>query len=158
MATSSNERAIDWLSHAAVSIQVRERITSASAQYIVGRLSSLLLDRLPPELANQMLKILPKEVAATHHHLHARARAAADRSIGYTAFVDAASYAAGVCDEKRCDEEGDVFYRKLADAYLWAVAQELPPELKAEFVRFLPLDLRARMNIYSAVSEDAKVA
>ena len=42
--------------------------------------------------------------------------------------------------------------------YLWAVAQELPVELKYRLTAHLPADLRCRMNLYSGYSGAEKVA
>ncbi|HUP58690.1 MAG TPA: hypothetical protein VM598_14625 [Bdellovibrionota bacterium] len=155
-------RAIDWFDHAISSVSRHERELGDSAPYIVERLTTVLLERLPSDLSNRMLRMLPREVALSHEALHRPADSAGDRTIGYVAFVAAAHDAIGVCEGKLAEharsDDGDAFCRKIVDAFLWAVAQELPADMKAAFVGSLPGELRSRMNIYSDVAEGSQVA
>jgi len=156
-------RSIDWLDHTAVSLKSKVRDLGDSAPYVAERLAALLLDRLPRSLANRLVALLPDEVARAHRLLYRTAHSEGDRSISYITFVEAAQAAIGVCatgERMRGHEESDVdrFYRDVADAFLWAITQELPSDLKHQVEQEISADLRARMNLYSASAEESKVA
>lgn len=156
-------RSIDWLNHTATSLKHHVRDLDDSAPYVAERLSSLLLDRLPRRLSNRLVALLPPEVARSHRLLRRTASADGNRSIGYITFVEAAQAAVGVCTTGErmsgLDEiDAERFYRDVADAFLWAVMQELPPDLKGLVEQEISADLRARMNLYSASAEESKVA
>jgi hypothetical protein len=155
-------RSIDWFQHVVVSMGFRVRELGDSTPYVAERLSALLLDRLPKRLSNRMLGLLPTEVARSHRLLRRPASSRGNPSIGYPAFVEAAGLAVGVCEvpnlERLSEEEAETFYRLVADAFLWAVTQELPPDLKAGVEDAISSDLKARMNLYSACAEESKVA
>src|SRR4051812_32736764 len=123
-------RSIDWFQHSVVSLRFRIKGLGESAPYVIERLSALLLDRLPPRISNRMLGLLPTEVAREHRLLRRSAASDANRSIGYISFVEAAQTAMGVSEagvalDVLGDDEADILYRHVADAFLWAVAQEL---------------------------------
>jgi hypothetical protein len=156
-------RSIDWFQHSVISIRSRIPELGDSTPYVTERLAALLLDRLPRRLSNRMLGLLPSEVAASHRLLRRPASSVGDSSIGYPAFVEVAQEAVGVSEThinpgEMGEEEALTFYRMVADAFLWAVTQELPPDLKSLVERDISADLRARMNLYSASAEESKVA
>lgn len=116
-------------------------------------LGALLLARIPSDLARQLLGLLPHGASRDLAALARHADGDPDRSIGYIQFVEAARNDLG----NRLGEELDI-ERRIADAFLWAMSGDLPAELKSDFARELPSELRSRMNLYSAYSEDQKVA
>jgi hypothetical protein len=73
--------------------------------------------------------------------------------------VEKASYALG-CEsiDLSDDERARGLAERVANAFLWGIAFELPPELKDRLNDALPGEFRSRMNLYSAISDDAKVA
>jgi hypothetical protein len=156
-------RSIDWFEHTVTSLRFRIRGLDESAPYVIERLAALLLDRLPRRVSNRMLGLLPPEVARQHRLLRRSASSDANRSIGYISFVEAAQAAIGVCEagvalDVMGDDDADILYRQVADAFLWAVAQELPPDLKCQLEEEISAELRARMDLYSAIDECGKVA
>jgi hypothetical protein len=156
-------RSIDWFEHSVTSMKYCIRELGESAPYVAERLTALLLDRLPRRLSNRMLGLLPNEIARDHRLLRRPASSPGDRSIGYSSFVEVAQAAIGVSGlggklSEMAKDEADKYYRNVANAFLWAVTQELPPDLKAAVEQAISADLKARMNLYSACAEDAKVA
>jgi hypothetical protein len=128
---------------------------------LVECLSTLLLERLPSEISQALLELLPEH---DFSGLHRAAECRAETSIGYYDFVQKAATAVGVMgieiERKNPPEETDLwkFSEKLVDSFLWSVAQEFPPELKAKMITHLPAELRHRMDLNLAHSDDSKVA
>jgi hypothetical protein len=187
--------AINWLGFACRSLQASVPEASGDAQYLVERLSLLLLARLPADLAEELLDLLPdpearprsqgltpvekkagkgergpKRAGAGERPLRrgaSRMKGAGksgDRSIGLTDFVELTRRLLGVTDIPRQPkyEGSEPEYCKLCeqvtDAFLWAVSQEIPVELKGRMAEHLPADLRCRMNLRSGYSARDKVA
>jgi hypothetical protein len=110
-----------------------------------------------------MIRLLPREVAMEHPLLQRPAASQPNSSIGYMSFVEMTHHAIGVCEEGRGfarleGEEREVVCRHLADTFLWAVFQEIPPELKSRIAAELPLDLRSRASLYTDSASHARVA
>ena len=90
------------------------------------------------------LKAIGVERPVNEHMLHS----------GTALGVERAAHALGL---SRLDSTTDL-PSQAADAFLWAVAQDLPPDLKEILARELPTELKARMNLGTMHSEEAKVA
>ena len=112
----------------------------------------------------QLMELLPMHEESNLFSLRQHARTSEDLSIGYTDFVEKVQHTLEMEGEswsgsgkiQGLDEE--TFYRSVADTFLWAVIQEIPPELKGPLARELPMELRSRMNLYCAHSEGEQVA
>jgi hypothetical protein len=144
-------RSINWLENTSRSVSSRfPKVGEKNARYIADRLSILLLERLTPETANELISVLPEPAS---ENLRGAANSLADQVVGYTDFVEQVS---------RSFFSGSIGFTDsselIADSFLWAVAQELSPELKWKLTQELPVDLRSRMNIYAGGGEDSKVA
>ncbi|MCM2324617.1 MAG: hypothetical protein NDJ90_15260 [Oligoflexia bacterium] len=137
---------INWLDNTRRSIASQVPSAAPCSLEVTLRLTALLLDRLPDEPRQQMLLLLPparrealEPVSGFRVTRYADLVAAADESLRRTG----------------CDASGD----RVASIFLWEMAHELPPELKALFADALPVELGSRMNLYASGGiEDAKVA
>lgn len=153
---------MNWLETAERSIQYSVPEAPDCALHVADRLSSLLLSRLPDEISNELLGLLPESVDRSA--LHVPEKHDADRSIGYPAFVELTRHLLGLTEllDMPKYSESEALYGELCDhvteAYLWAVAQDLPLHLKARMKDHLPTDLRCRMNLNSGYSQSDKVA
>jgi hypothetical protein len=147
-------RHINWVQHTTQSLKDRlpPLKPGNSAEYLTHRLASLLLERISPEAARALIALLPQE--SLFPDLRVSAESEALLEIGYTDFLDRAHSALGVFQLNTADNAA----KTAADAFLWAIAQDLPPDLKTSLGRELPAELTSRMNLGSAHSEEAKVA
>jgi hypothetical protein len=153
-AVPSEHRSINWIENASNAIgQHSPQLDSHTSMRVGERLGALLLARISPDLARQLLGLLPHGASRDLAALARHADGDPDHSIGYIQFVEAAHNDLGGLSE--AEEELE---RRIADAFLWAMSGDLPAELKADLTRELPAELRSRMNLYSAYSEDQKVA
>jgi hypothetical protein len=144
-------RSINWLESTSRSVSSHfPKVGEKNARYIADRLSILLLERLSPETATELLSVLPEGVCG---NLQGAALSPVDHVVGYPDFVDVVS---------RSFFSGSIGFTDssevIADFFLWAVAQELTPDLKWKMIQELPADLRSRMNLYTGESDDSKVA
>jgi hypothetical protein len=130
-------------------------------------LAVLLLERLPLRLGKQIVAILPSEAAKGEFDFVQGSKSAQDDSkcdlaIGYPDFVEQISHSffASVKPSEKSSDEGltEEYYRKIADAFLWAFAQEFSSEMKYQLSELLPVDLRSRMNLYVGGSDQSQVA
>jgi hypothetical protein len=159
----SGPRTIDWLESTSRSLASSVPEAAEHASYVTERLGMLLLERLPPELSRELIALLPEE-KQLRIPTWIRAELRADRSIGYPAFVSLTRHLLGVTElldlPQYADSEEN--YAELCHhvtaSFLWAVAQELPIELKQRLAPHLPRDLSARMNLVTGYSGDEKVA
>jgi hypothetical protein len=166
-------QAIHWLEDARRAIERSVPQAAEAAPLIAGRLSELLLARLPAELAREMLDLLPEDASRGRlgepmrglaAHRRRDARLGPDRSIGHTAFVALTRHLMGLTellDSPEYAESEEAYCRLCEQAtaeFLWAVAHDLPVELKARIAEHLPSDLKSRMNLYSGFSHAEKVA
>lgn len=148
-------RPVDWLRDSEKSISnrlsqnpVKEKL---HINQVCERLAALLLERLPPELASQMMAMLPQDKQEALNSLHQSAESDSDASIGYTTFVERAATAVGV-------ETDDDTIHQLTDAFLWGVVEEVPGDFKKRLTEVLPAELRSRMDLYSERENESKVA
>jgi hypothetical protein len=144
-------RSINWLENTSRSVSSHfPKVGEKNAKYIADRLSILLLERLKPETANELIAVLPEGVS---EGLERYAGSAADHLVGYPDFVDLVS---------RSFFSGSIAFtdssEAIADFFLWSVAKEITPDLKWKLIQELPVDLRSRMNLYTGDNEDSKVA
>lgn len=157
-------RYINWLETADRAIYSQFPELTNCSSHIAERLSALLLERLPTDTSQAILRLLPEGNWMAMRSLSASAIGEADCSIGYTDFVERSVHAVGCThhgrDFHRQDRETELFElsRRIVDVFLWAIAQEIPPEIKSRMATELPSDLRIRMNLISAASDDARVA
>lgn len=162
--SASDSRSVNWLEHTAASIIHNFPEMKQASVQITDRLSSLLLERLPAQLGQELLELLPKSVLDhCSDALKSSANSDSDRSIGYPDFVQRAELTLGCLQySPREYSPGQYSYgqlsEKIVDAFLWAIASDLPPDLKFRMSEDLPIDLRSRMDLYSAHSDDSKVA
>jgi hypothetical protein len=145
-------RSINWLDSTERALQALFPDYKAASHHVTERLTTLLLDRLPRPLAEDLLDLLPEDESRTALALEAQTDE--DASIGYPDFIEKAEQALGSTGLG----VDPAISHEIADAYLWAVVHEIPPDMKYQLIRALPLELRSRMDLYSASSDDAKVA
>jgi len=165
MTTPHPDRSINWFDHTNQSLVSQFPETTPYSEYLVERLAALLLERLPPDLSRKLIGLLPENTIQGHlNPLTASAISQEETSIGYNDFVERTESTLGCSDLSKqklledSEEEMRNFAEQLANSFLWAVAQEFPAEIKTRMIERLPSDLRARMNLYSAQSDDSKVA
>jgi hypothetical protein len=177
-------RSINWLESTSRQILGKfPEIRSKNAYYIAERLSTLLLERLPADQSEELIALLPDYITSPntlYRGLLTAARAQPDFVVGYPDFVDQVSRsflenitpvetefpeAAGistassaVINRSADNFEEQEYYEKIADAFLWAIAEEIPVDLKSRMTEVLPVDIRSRMNLYSGGMEESKVA
>jgi hypothetical protein len=163
------DRTINWFDHSVQSMEAQLPWSKKQGPYLVERLSALLLERLPPETSQAILNLLPVQNIQTYFYgrlerLQNSAVSGADFSIGYHDFIQRASLALGVCEislkgSRTLAESGLLYFgEKVADNFLWSVAQEFPPELKQTLLNQLPAELKNRMDLFSSHVDEAKVA
>lgn len=151
-------RSIHWFEHTRRSISSQFPNTRPNDGYLVERLSALFLERLPPEVAQGVLALLPEGSIVEHYnHLTVSANAPTNSSIGYPDFIEKTAQVLGI-SEKPIEWLHEALPRKIADFFLWTVVQDFPAELKSRIIENLPLELKSRMNLYAAFAEEAKVA
>jgi hypothetical protein len=144
-------RSINWLESTSRSVSSHfPKVGEKNARYIADRLSILLLERLKPETAKELVAVLPEGVSQS---LEDVASSPVDHLVGYPDFVDLVS---------RSFFSGSIAFtdssEAIADFFLWAIAQEITPDLKWKLIQELPVDLRCRMNLYTGDTDDSKVA
>ncbi len=148
-------RPVDWLRDSERSISNRLSRHRDKDRFpierVSARLAALLLERLPPDLARQMLRMLPDEKQAALSSLKKSADSDGESSIGYPTFIERAALALGV-------NEDDETIREITDAFLWGVVEEIPGEFKVRLTEVLPVELRSRMDLYSERENESKVA
>jgi hypothetical protein len=148
-------RPIDWLRDSERSISNRLSQHPHKNQFPLGqvseRLAALLLERLPSDLAHQMIEMLPEEKQTALKSLHQSAGAESDQSIGYPTFIERAAHALGL-------QENEDTIREITDAFLWGVVEEVPGDFKMRLTEVLPAELKSRMDLYSERENESKVA
>jgi hypothetical protein len=160
----SNSRPIDWLESTSRSLSTRFPETKNYSHLLTGRLASLLLERLPEETSQQILRLLPPTLVQNPvPALSTSASSDADHSIGYIDFVKRTASIVGVSDPRsdhngiNSESELSNFSEKLTDAFFWAIAQEFPADLKTRLIEGLPAEICSRMDLYNAQTEESKV-
>ena len=161
-------RAINWLDSTSRSLQGGFPDAADAADYVTERLSALMLERLTPQIAAQLLELLPEDVShgtwRELDSLRTSAHSSGNPSIGFVDFVERTRHALGLTElldspaYENSEEAYEQLCHQIADAFLWAVAYEVPAEIKIRMTEELPLELRSRMNLYGAHSEREKVA
>ena len=126
----------------------------SGSEYVTQRLTALLLERLPPGVAQPFFSLLPKSMTARSPALQLVAGSAEDTSIGYPDFVKHAESAIGTLDLM----PDEALCKNVANAFLWAIVQDIPADLKNRMIQALPVELSSRMNLYSAMADGSKVA
>lgn len=147
-------RAVNWFETTCRRIRLQAPTAAPCAEKLTERLSALLLERLPPWVSGSVLGLLPSSVLDLHGSLLNCARGEAETSIGYPSFVQYSGYVMRTSGLEVTDTD----VRQAVDAFLWSFANELPADLKAQLCELLPLELRSRMDLYSSISDDARVA
>ncbi len=155
MALTRN-RPVNWFEHTSRALQAAAPRLHPRCNQLTERLSSLLLERLPPHIANELVRSLPDEAGGMAQALSRIAQAPADASIGYSTFIEVTAQSLGIGDELSLDFERDT--DQVVSTFLWAIMQDFPPDFKSDIARYLPADLKSRMNLYSGMSEQSKVA
>jgi hypothetical protein len=158
-------RPINWLDTTSRSIAARfPEIRERNANYITERLSILLLERLSSDLGEELIALLPENAIAQKMRSDFKQAASKfhqDRSIGYPDFIEviSRSFLENVAPSSQDIREYEHdYYEKIADAFLWAFAQEFSADLKWKLSQDLPLEIGSRMNLNSSVNEESRVA
>jgi hypothetical protein len=148
-------RPVDWIRDSEKSISNRLSKHPNKDQFrlshISERMAALLLERLPSDLAQQMIAMLPEDKQAALKSLHQSAGSKSDQSIGYPTFIERAAQAIGL-------QENDETIREITDAFLWGVVEEVPGDFKVRLTEVLPAELKSRMDLYSERENESKVA
>lgn len=158
MASNSNQRSVNWVEQISRSLAATfPSFGVRNSEYLTVRLSQRLLERLPPDVANALLELLPEAVGGDDSDSVCLRRSAAQQpelSIGYPDLVELAQRS--LIEPLSILE--DEFFERVVDYFLWEFAQQLSPDLKYRISENLPVDLRTRMNLYSGHVEESKVA
>lgn len=152
-------RSINWIEDTGRSLQgAFPSLRAVNSQYMTTRLCRTLLERLPQDVGTTLLAMLPDSVGLSDLEYAALCEAtkqAPELSIGYPDLIEIAMRSLIEPIELPQDAE---FFAHVVDYFLWAFAQEFPPEIKDRISENLPIDLRSRMNLYSGHVEESKVA
>jgi hypothetical protein len=143
-------RSINWMDTTERTLQALFPEYKSASRRLTERLGALLLERLPHGLSRALLELLPFQTGFDPQS----EEGGGNTSIGYTDFIEKTEQALGSSGLDVSPETA----REIADAFLWAVVHEIPSEMKHDLTHTLPLELRARMDLYSASSDEAKVA
>lgn len=153
-----NREYINWIESVSRSMQATfPQIPSGSCPYFVYRLTRRLFERLPSDVANATLTLLPDDalLADQRIKLGQAAERAPDLSIGYPSLVEQARNS--LLEPATAELHPDTFER-IVDFYLWEMSQHLPTEINQRIADNLPVDLRCRLSVSSGDAEGAKVA
>jgi hypothetical protein len=156
----SADRVINWFDHSSRSIAARFPQVAGCADYVTERLGALLLETLPSEISREILGLLPPTLGEHSWPLRASVQSAyrGRRKIGYPDFIQRARIAL-TCSEMNLPPVAmGEFAQAVTDLFLWTVCREIPPGTKSRMTAVLPQDLRARMDLFSAVSDESRVA
>ncbi len=134
---------------------------SRQSRILTERLSLLFMERLTPALGKELLALLPStEEHPELGYFVTRAQAKAEKSIGLPSFIEVTNQVLGSCTELSSEsaQDQDSRGREVVEIFLWSLAQGFSDELKSRIRDELPLELRARMDLYSSGSAEAKAA
>lgn len=147
---------VNWLENTARLLAAQLPRIASCAPELSESMAGLLLKRLPEDIRESFLQLLPENVP------HPEIRGAEDRGLHYVDFVRQAREAVYErCPELsgRLDDDAlDSLAERTAETFFWAVAQGLPLDLKDRIARVLPVEMASRMNLFSGTSEESKVA
>jgi hypothetical protein len=164
--------AADWVETADRALQARFSNSAELKSHtrpLAERLSMLLLERLPAKVARELTALLPQKTHDAHPELakmlQRSAHETADASIGFATFIETAGQILGSRGVEETEpsqpDQAEAWGRaprEAAEVFLWTVLQGIPGELKTRISENLPLELRSRMDLYSAGSDEARVA
>lgn len=149
-------RRINWIENTGRSLSAQLRNIAACAPALAYSMSELLLKRLPEDIRETLVGLLPE--GASHPDVRGRL----DEGLHYADFLHhACETICEHCPELSGDMKNatlDSLAERAVDAFLWTVAQEFPVELKTRIAHALPVEMTSRMNLYSGWSEESKVA
>lgn len=152
---------INWVEQSAQSLHGSfRRLGPKNSRYMTHRMSRILLERLPNELALQLLELLPSALwlrEPAYAELYAAAASQTDLTLGYRDFVETAERSILEALPTFENPLDDQFFERVVDSFLWSVAQEIPVELKQRLANNLPTEIRSRMNLFCGMAEEAKV-
>ncbi len=158
-------RSINWYEHTIQSLAHQFPELKPVTSQMTHRLSTLLLERLPDLLRNKLLSLLPEDILKEFSEsVELLKNSPPETSISYLDFADRVGKTLGCANLKSFDfssiSESEVkkITEKIADTFLWAIAQDFPPDLKTRLIENLPSDLRSRMDLLSSHSDESKVA
>jgi hypothetical protein len=158
-------RNVNWFDRTQQSILASYPEVKPWGGKLVKRLSSLLLSRLPGEMQKSVLELLPKDVMEHHFSpLEGLSDISENEAVGYPDFIEQTAATLGSHGNykihPKIESEYDLFEhsRKIADFFLWSIAQEFPPELKTKISENLPPELKLRMDLTSTQMEESRVA
>lgn len=146
---------MNWFEHTERAILSRFPWATPYGRSLVVELSCLFLERLPPRLGQALLVLLPDQAAGkSMETLNASIPSVANLSIDYPQFIQRTQTAfLSVNPEAKPPE----WTKTITDAFLWAIAQELPADIKSELRDILPPDLRNRMNLNAVQQPESRV-
>jgi hypothetical protein len=148
-------RYINWFEHASRSIASRFPQTAGCSDYVTERLAALLLEHLPQDLAVEIVDLLPPSLGRHSWPFHLSHPA---ERISHGDFIRRAGMTLACAEMDLPPVAQGEFAREVADIFLWSMCQELPASLKAWMTAVLPEDLRSRMDLYGAISDESRVA
>jgi|GEM_PF-2992037 len=150
----NKNRPVNWFENTSRAIHASLPQAGIDSNQMTERLTILLIERLPPKIAISLIDALPEDVRSNFKALEKKAILPADSSIGYSTFIECATQSLGVHLHPDTVRHADL----IVSTFLWAVMQDFPPDFKSDLAKFLPSDLKSRMNLYSGHSEQSKVA
>lgn len=153
-----HSKAINWLETARIHLVADFPDFKSRSAEIANALSRLLMERLPIHVGSALAMLLPEDARRKLTGLRVRAGGHGNPEIGYPDFVQKAFEILNRSDFPTRTRELQRLASRIADSYLWSVAQEFPPDLKSRIADLLPIELRSRMNLFSGHGEEEQVA
>jgi len=142
------ERSINWVDQTSLAIRSRCPELAEHSRTLTVTLTCLFLSQLPSDICEMMMELLPIDLNCSEWLQDV------NKASGEIHFPDFIEQSRGILLPERLDH----YSQLAAEAFLWAVIHDLPPELKNRMHDLLPLDLRSRMNLYSGYSDEVQVA
>lgn len=137
---------IDWLTAASHALTHDVPEVASECNYLTHKLAGLFLERLPPDLSLQMMKLLPAIAPHDYDRLWKHAACKSDASIGYISFVEKSQHALGVHELGLDESQIPGIACRMTESFLLAVIKDLPAPLKYQITDALPLDLRSHLT------------
>ncbi|NDD90470.1 hypothetical protein EBZ37_00045 [bacterium] len=137
MAELESTATITWLNVAEEEIERCDRLCPGCARATALRLAKLLLQRLGPPLADELLQMMPEA-----QRVLISSEGASDRSIGLPDFISHAGFVLGVHETEILEATMEARLRRIALAFLHGAVNALPEALGYRVEAALPAEIR----------------
>ncbi|MBU6374695.1 MAG: hypothetical protein KGQ59_01750 [Bdellovibrionales bacterium] len=126
-----------WLTLAEAEIERSDRLCPGCARATALRLGKLLLQRLGPPLADELLQMMPEA-----QRVLVASEGAGDRSIGLPDFISHAGFVLGLHEAEILEATREARLRRIALAFLHGAVNALPEALGYRVEAALPAEIR----------------